>query len=404
MLLTPTFVPETSEESIAEYVDFVKKSPEMRENLVPLLSESLPIYKGRSTNETIRIRGYVLAAFEQVGLPMTALPYVLEELESGIDAYTIAGAAKAVRGMSDPLSGLVPYLLKAVTNVKYHDDALSFDEYKPQWPRPTFTTALTEVFRTLAWLGNKAIEALPTLDEFYANPIDFAPHIKKEIQAAIDAIHAAEVTSSGCCDGGIILTPTIDSAISPIPNTTSIKNIILEDQNRATSTFGDFFRHTPTLVAFFYTRCNNPNKCSLTITKLAHLQKAIHTEGLDGQLKTAAITYDPGYDLPSRLKAYGENRGIIFNDNHRFFRTLSSFETLQTFFGLGVNFNGSIVNRHRIELFILDAHGNIVVTFSRLQWEVDAVMKAAKSVIDGDILKQEVTISQDLSSCSCCTE
>jgi protein SCO1/2 len=62
-------------------------------------------------------------------------------------------------------------------------------------------------------------------------------------------------------------------------------------------------------VVFFYTRCDNPNKCSLTVTKLARLQKSIVEEQLEGLLRTAAITYDPAYDLPPRLKAYGDNRG-----------------------------------------------------------------------------------------------
>ena len=42
----------------------------------------------------------------------------------------------------------------------------------------------------------------------------------------------------------------------------------LEDQDGARVTFGEFFAGKPSVVAFFYTRCDNPNKCSLTITKL----------------------------------------------------------------------------------------------------------------------------------------
>ena len=60
-----------------------------------LLPERISLYAGRSANETIRMRGYILAAFEQVELPDAALPYVLEELESGRDAYLVAAAARA---------------------------------------------------------------------------------------------------------------------------------------------------------------------------------------------------------------------------------------------------------------------------------------------------------------------
>lgn len=107
----------------------------------------------------------------------------------------------------------------------------------------------------------------------------------------------------------------------------------------------------------------------------------ISNEGLTGKLQTAAITYDPGYDLPARLKAYGEARRIIFNDNNRFFRTLNKFDELQSYLRLGVNYNGSIVNRHRIELFILDSKGIISNTFTRLQWDAQEVLSYAKALL-----------------------
>ncbi|MGH8904220.1 MAG: KUP/HAK/KT family potassium transporter [Egibacteraceae bacterium] len=62
----------------------------------------------------------------------------------------------------------------------------------------------------------------------------------------------------------------------------------MEDQDGHTLTFGDFFSGRPSIVVFFYTRCNNPNKCSLIITRLAGLQHALRDEGLQSQVQTAA--------------------------------------------------------------------------------------------------------------------
>jgi Uncharacterized protein SCO1/SenC/PrrC, involved in biogenesis of respiratory and photosynthetic systems len=107
----------------------------------------------------------------------------------------------------------------------------------------------------------------------------------------------------------------------------------------------------------------------------------IREEGLNGQLKTSAITYDPEYDLPARLKAYGLNRGVVFSEDDRFFRTLDGLKELQDYFGLGVNFNGSIVNQHRIELFVLDSEGRIAKTFARLQWDAREVLDSAKALL-----------------------
>ena len=108
----------------------------------------------------------------------------------------------------------------------------------------------------------------------------------------------------------------------------------------------------------------------------------IKEEGLEGQLKTAAISYDPDYDLPAKLKAYGANRGVTFSEDNRFLRSLEGMKDLQDYFGLGVNFNGSIVNQHRIELFILNDQGKIAKTFARLQWDIQEVFDSAKALIN----------------------
>ena len=373
----------TPEETIAELADTVRQSPERRDLLVQLLPERISLYEGRSANETIRMRGYVLAAFEQAGLPNAALPYVLEELENGRDAYLVAGAAKALRGLDIPTSQVVPFLLKAVENIKYVDDALTFECYKPRWPITNHTTALTEIFRTFGWLGAHAKSTLPDLEALCEERSDeFAQPIRAEIEIAIDRIRSDRRATHACC-GAVSANPglVVNSPREEYRKGTSIIDIELEDQDGNTLTYGTFFNGKPSIVVFFYTRCDNPNKCSLTVTKLARLQKALVEEQLEGLLKTAAITYDPEYDLPPTLKAYGENRGVAFSDDDRIFRTRTGFRKLQQYFQLGVNFTGSIVNRHRIELFILDSRGEIAVTFARLQWDIQEVLKQAKALL-----------------------
>lgn len=375
---------DTPEEIIAGLVDAAKQMPEYRDLLVQLLLEGTSLYEGRSTNETVHIRGYILAAFEQVGLPDAALPYVLEELENGHDAYVVAGAARALRGFNSPSSKFVPFLLKAVENIKNADDALTFEKYKPSWPIADYTTALGEIFDTLAWLGTHAESAIPALEAMSDMKHDpFSRRARTEIKRAIDRIWSSGRADHACCS-----TPTIpESAIITFHDPgerqrkpDSIAAIELEDQNGKTATFGEFFNGKPAIVVFFYTRCTNPNKCSLTITKLGRLQRAITAEGLQGLIKTAAITYDPEYDLPARLKAYGANRGVTFDADNRLMRTRTSFQDLRSAFQLGVNYTGTTVNRHRIELFILDSRGQIAATFSRLQWEITEVLEQAKAL------------------------
>lgn len=86
---------------IAEDIIALRRTPARREELVALLAEQSPIYHGLSANAAERIRGFIFASFETVGLPQSALPFILEELETGINPYTVAAAAKALRGAAE---------------------------------------------------------------------------------------------------------------------------------------------------------------------------------------------------------------------------------------------------------------------------------------------------------------
>jgi protein SCO1/2 len=55
--------------------------------------------------------------------------------------------------------------------------------------------------------------------------------------------------------------------------------------------------------------------------------------------------------------------------------------SLQRRFKLGVNFTGSVVNRHRIEAHLLDQHGRIAYSFERLRWDEKEVVDRAISLL-----------------------
>lgn len=376
---------DTPEEVVAALVDDVRRAPERRQELVALLPERLALYAGRSTNATIRIRGWILAAFEDVGLPEAALPFVLEELESGRDAYLVAAAAKALRGLERPADRFVGFLFQAIENIRYADDALTFSTYLPAWPNAEHTTALGEILRTFAWLGGRARSAAPGLERLYGDPT--LPSATREaIARALEAVRSgsgqAVAAGEGCPGAGVEI-PLLEGSVPRVRHAAAVPaEVELEDQAGRRLTFGDFFRRRPTVVVFFYTRCPNPSKCSLTITKLAALQEAIRREGLAGRLGTAAITYDPEYDLAPRLKAYGENRGVTFDERHRFLRTTGGFGAIGEYFQPNVNFGPALVNRHAIELFILDEGGRIAATLSRLRWDVGQALDRVQLLLN----------------------
>jgi protein SCO1/2 len=334
----------TTEDEIAAWVDTVAATGGGAA-LVPLLEERHPLYRGRGANQTLRIRGWTMAAFERAGLPDAALPAVLSELESGREPYLVAAAARALRGLPRPQPRVAPFLRAALDNLRFHDDAVSFDRYKPSWPAASRRTAAEEVRETLA--------------RFEAEP-----------GAAGSACCALPAAWRGV--------RRLDGAGRP---PASLGAVELEDQDGCRLGYPSFFaRDEPAVAVFFYTRCANPGRCSLTVTRLAGLRRALAAAGLAGCVRTAAISYDAGHDLPGRLRTYGADRGLAADERNRLFRVVAGGRQLDEHFQLGVNYLGSIVNRHRVELFVLDGEGRIAASFTGLRWRDDEVVETVRGL------------------------
>jgi protein SCO1/2 len=318
---------------VAPVVDAATATAASRDALLRLLREQSDVYDGKSEREAVRIRGYILAAFERIGLPDSALPHVLEELQNGRDPYLVAAAAKAIRGAKRPPNAM-PHLKVASERIAPLDAPVSFESFDPSWPYLHPTTAKKEITATIEWIGSSA-----------------AP---REVD--------------GCCEA---------TARPAEP----LRDVTLEDQGGSEVAFDDYFRGKPSVVVFFYTRCDNPAKCSLSIATLARLQNELERRGMAGNVRLAAITYDPSFDLPARMKGFGEFRGIRFNDDMRFFRAVDHTDQLRAWFDLGVNYAGAIVNRHRIEAYVLDRRGRIVTSFVRLQWTPEAILSVVEPMV-----------------------
>ena len=383
----------TPETEVGALIDALRHLPRGPDELAALLPENLPMYEKRSAAEMGRLRGYLLAAFADTGLPDAALPYVIESLETGHIAYEVAGAAIGLRGLETPSVGVAASLLRAIDNLSGADATVSFESYKPAWPYAQPTTALTEVVRTIGHFGVRAEAALTELELLARQRERFPSPLLEEMRRVLDeagAGHgepacdaACECESCGCVPAvelGSDDSCCADLALPEQVQDHASMRAMLEDQDGRPESFEEFFRGKPSVVAFFYTRCDNPYKCSLTITKLAALQGSLEERGLAGALKVTAITYDPDFDLPNRLRLYGNDRGMQFGEDARFFRVTSGFQEIRRRFGLGVNYGPSTVNRHQTEVYVLDERGDTSASFTRLQWEVEAVLRAVENL------------------------
>jgi protein SCO1/2 len=284
--------------------------------------------------------------------------------------------------VADP--AFAPFLVRALAQVRYRDEPIAFDAYGEYAACTGGTTAVAELLATLAWMGAAARGVLPELDSLRAGPTALPRTVQRELARAIDAIHAGDAGAPGsdCC----ALPGSLGRWTRPRDaraRADALAAVTFEDHDGRSIGFPEFFTGQPTVVAFFYTRCDNPLKCSLTIAKLARVQTLLDADGLAG-VRTAAITYDPAFDRPERLRVYGADRAMRLNEAHRMLRTVHGADALRDHFAPGVNFVESLVNRHRVELYVLDGAGRIAAGFERLLWDERQVVDCVAKVLGED--------------------
>ena len=109
-----------SEPQFAALVDALAADPDRREQLTDLLREDHPLYDQRGASTIVRMRGWVLLALSRTGVSDGALPFVLEEFDTGADAYLVAAAARAIRSYPQPQLGT-----RSLRDARAHQHPLS---------------------------------------------------------------------------------------------------------------------------------------------------------------------------------------------------------------------------------------------------------------------------------------
>lgn len=365
------------EARFAAFVDACRGDASQRDALLDLLPEEHPAYADRGTAATMRMRGWLLLAVSPP-LDDTVLAHVVEQFDSGMEPYLVAVAAHVLRRDGMPHPAHAPLLVRALSLVRHRDDRVDLDRYGAGAVGAGGTTAVRELLATLEWMGDALagvagdLRALANENGWRAD--DRATLLRLAGQA--DAATPAD----DCC--GLPWPFARALRAEARPDAAAVERVAFEDQDGRAVDYATFFRGKPSVVAFFYTRCENPRKCSLTVAKLAAVRRELDARGLGGRVRVAAITYDPGYDSPTRLRGYGDARRFTFDDDTRLLRAVSGMDDLRAALGLGVNFVASLVNRHRIELHVLDAQGHVAATYARLGWDEADVVATAQALAE----------------------
>ncbi len=298
-------------DEILARVGATPRTPAGDRRLAAMLRQDGSHFAGLSTGEAERVRGHLFAAFAGRRVPGPALIAIKEELRTSFSPAVLAGAARALAALDEADPDMEALLAAALERIRVHDEYVRF------------------------------------------RGSDEAPKTARgEIEAALAHLSGGP---RGCC-GTIAAAPGESVAVAPFPLCPSaMGRVTVEDQFEAEHRFDALLRGQTSLLAFFYTRCMNPAKCSLTVTRLAGFARRAEEISPEARPNVLVLSYDSGYDDPGRLLAYGRDRGFPFGGRARLMRCRTGWNTLRRAFGLRVGYGLATVNAHARELFLVSA-------------------------------------------------
>jgi protein SCO1/2 len=352
--------------------------------LLSLCDERHEVYTNQSAPAIARMRGWVLEALERLPpLDDAAIPFVLEELEAPSHPYLLTVAARCLRAAGRPHASFAPALAQAFRAAPALDAPVTLGSYGGLGGAAVTSTTspVRELVATIGWMGPLAASLAEDLQDAVRSS-SASPEVLLVMESVLAGLPAP--ASKECC--AELPEPIARlvhwRTVSRRGVDAALDRVTLEDQRGTTSSFrGLFSSGQPTIVTFFYTRCDNPFKCTLTVAKLGRVQRLLQARGLEEWVRTVGISYDAQFDTPAQLSRYGHDRGLRLNARHVLVRATSGFDELKRHFALGVTFFESLVSRHRIDVFVLDHNGRIASTFCRLNWSEEQVVDEAAALV-----------------------
>lgn len=132
-------------------------------------------------------------------------------------------------------------------------------------------------------------------------------------------------------------------------------------------------RGKPVAMSFIFTRCPNPRMCPLIASTMAELQDILAARGLTDDVQLVLVTYDPTYDTPERLKAYGAKFGLAYTNAVMLRAQGATFREMLSEFSVVIGPGAGGLLNHRNELLLLDREGRYVRDYRGDVWDATAV-------------------------------
>ncbi|MGH9872582.1 MAG: SCO family protein [Pyrinomonadaceae bacterium] len=137
------------------------------------------------------------------------------------------------------------------------------------------------------------------------------------------------------------------------------------------------------LLTFIYTRCQDPNQCTLMSSNFAAIDQELQKQPeLYAKTHLLSISFDPAYDTPKVLRSYGAAHTGKYSDEtfvHWEFASGSADEVkgIAKFFGLRYYLDATSGTEqviHSLRTAVIGPDGKIVKVYRGNEWKPDDLM------------------------------
>ena len=144
------------------------------------------------------------------------------------------------------------------------------------------------------------------------------------------------------------------------------------------------------LLTFIYTRCPDPNQCTLMSSNFAAIDKELQKQPeLYAKTHLLSISFDPAYDTPKVLRSYGAAYTDKYSEEtfaHWEFASGSADEVkgIAKFFGLRYYHdtpNGTEQVIHSLRTAVIGPDGKIVRVYRGNEWKPDEILTELRTVM-----------------------
>jgi len=144
------------------------------------------------------------------------------------------------------------------------------------------------------------------------------------------------------------------------------------------------YRGKALLLTFIYTRCPDPEFCTLMSDNFAQIERQLGQEPeLYAKTHLLSITIDPAHDVPKVLRSYGAAHSERYESEtfaHWEFATGDQVKDIAQFFGL-TYFPEKDQIRHGLRTVIVNPDGKVAKIYSGNEWKTDEVVNELKKTV-----------------------